>query len=96
HHTFLDMPNPAWFQIMSQTASFGIIFPSGLTIMTVMMYIFRSRIKWMVKVTEELEKIILELRLNNKFGPRRIRFRLKRKFGVRFIIMIVSNVMISA
>ena len=46
HHTFLDMPNPAWFQIMSQTASFGIIFPSGLTIMTVMMYIFRSRIKW--------------------------------------------------
>ncbi|HZD83477.1 MAG TPA: cbb3-type cytochrome c oxidase subunit I, partial [Nitrososphaeraceae archaeon] len=30
HHTFLDMPNPAWFQIMSQTASFGIIFPSGL------------------------------------------------------------------
>jgi heme/copper-type cytochrome/quinol oxidase subunit 1 len=34
HHTFLDMPNPAWFQIMSQTASFGIIFPSGLTIMT--------------------------------------------------------------
>ena len=35
-----------------------------------------------VKVTKELEKIILELRLNNKFGPRGIRFRLKRKFGV--------------
>jgi heme/copper-type cytochrome/quinol oxidase subunit 1 len=46
HHSFLDMPNPVWFQILSQTASFGIIFPSGLTIMTVMMYIFRSRIKW--------------------------------------------------
>ena len=30
------------------------------------------------KVTEELEKIILELRLNNRFGPMRIRFRLKR------------------
>ena len=46
HHTFMDMPNPVWLQIMSQTASFGIVFPSGLTIMTIMMYIFRSRIKW--------------------------------------------------
>lgn len=46
HHTFLDMPNPAWLQLMSQTASFGIVFPSGLTIMTIMMYLFRSRIKW--------------------------------------------------
>ena len=35
-----------------------------------------------VKVTKELEKIILELRLNNRFGPMRIRFRLKRKYGV--------------
>jgi transposase InsO family protein len=35
-----------------------------------------------VKVTEELEKIILELRLNSRFGPRRIKFRLKRKYGV--------------
>jgi transposase len=26
-----------------------------------------------VKVTEELEKLILELRLNNKFGPMRIK-----------------------
>src|SRR5688500_18445709 len=24
----------------------GIVFPSGLTLMTIMMYIFRSRIKW--------------------------------------------------
>jgi len=46
HHTFLDMPNPVWLQFMSQAASFGIVFPSGLTIMTIMMYIFRSRIKW--------------------------------------------------
>src|ERR1051325_5154557 len=37
-----------------------------------------------VKVTKELEKIILELRLNNRFGPpMRIRFRLKRKYGIR-------------
>jgi hypothetical protein len=32
-----------------------------------------------VKVIEELEKIILELRLNSRFGPRRIRFRLKQQ-----------------
>ena len=35
-----------------------------------------------LKVTEELEKLVLELRLNNRFGPMRIRFRLKRKYGV--------------
>ena len=35
-----------------------------------------------VKITKELEKIILEMRLNNRFGPMRIRFRLKRKYGV--------------
>ena len=35
------------------------------------------------KITKELEKIILELRLNNnRFGPMRIRFRLKRKYGI--------------
>lgn len=32
--------------MIAQTASFGIVFPSGLTIMTVLMYIFRSHIKW--------------------------------------------------
>jgi cytochrome c oxidase subunit I len=42
----MDTPNPAWLQILSQTATFGIVFPSGLTLMTIMMYIFRSRIKW--------------------------------------------------
>jgi cytochrome c oxidase subunit 1 len=42
----MDMPNPVWLQNISQFASFGIAFPSGLTIMTIMMYIFRSRIKW--------------------------------------------------
>src|SRR5712691_11844776 len=46
-----------------------------------------------VKVTEELEKIILELRLNNKFGPRRIRFRLKRKYGVNLGTKTIYNVL---
>src|SRR5919106_3082601 len=46
HHTFMDTPNPAWLQMLSQAASFGIVFPSGLTLMTIMMYFFRSRIKW--------------------------------------------------
>jgi cytochrome c oxidase subunit 1 len=46
HHLFMDMPNPDWLEMVAQTASFGIVFPSGLTIMTVLMYIFRSRIKW--------------------------------------------------
>ena len=35
-----------------------------------------------LKITEELEKLVLELRLNNRFGPMKIRFRLKRKYGV--------------
>ncbi|MDN5847614.1 MAG: helix-turn-helix domain-containing protein, partial [Candidatus Nitrosocosmicus sp.] len=35
-----------------------------------------------VKVTKEIELTILELRLYDKFGPMRIRFRLKRKYGV--------------
>jgi heme/copper-type cytochrome/quinol oxidase subunit 1 len=48
HHVFLDTPNPSWLQMLSQAATFGVIFPSGLTIMTVMMYLFRSRIKWNV------------------------------------------------
>jgi cytochrome c oxidase subunit I len=46
HHLYLDMPNPAWLEMVAQVASFGIVFPSGLTIMTILMYIFRSRIKW--------------------------------------------------
>ena len=46
HHLFQDTPNPVWLQMIAQISSFGIVFPSGLTIMTIMMYIFRSRIKW--------------------------------------------------
>ena len=45
------------------------------------------------KVTEELEKIILELRLNNRFGPMRIRFRLKRKYGVRLGTKTIYNLL---
>ena len=48
HHTFMDMPNPVWLEMVAQAASFGIVFPSGLTIMTIMMYVLRSRIKWNV------------------------------------------------
>ena len=34
------------------------------------------------KVTKEIEKVILELRLYYRFGPMRIRYRLKRKYEV--------------
>ena len=46
HHLYEDLPNPIWLQTFAQVSSFGIVFPSGLTIMTIMMYIFRSRIRW--------------------------------------------------
>ena len=46
-----------------------------------------------VKVTEELEKIVLELRLNNRFGPMRIRFRLKRKYGVKLGTKTIYNIL---
>ena len=46
HHTYLDMPNPPWVQMVAQAASFGIIFPSALTVMTIMLYVFRSKISW--------------------------------------------------
>jgi len=46
HHTYMDMPNPDWLKMMAQAATFGVIFPSALTIMTIMMYVFRSRIRW--------------------------------------------------
>ena len=46
-----------------------------------------------VKVTEELEKLVLELRLNNRFGPMRIRFRLKRKYGVRLGTKTIYNLL---
>src|SRR3954468_8161313 len=47
-----------------------------------------------VKVTnKELKKIILELRLNNRFGPMRIRFRLKRKYGISLGTKTIYNLL---
>jgi heme/copper-type cytochrome/quinol oxidase subunit 1 len=46
HHVFMDMPNPVWLQMISQTASLGIVFPSGLTIFTVLMHIWRRKVSW--------------------------------------------------
>jgi transposase InsO family protein len=46
-----------------------------------------------VKITEELEKLVLELRLNNRFGPMRIRFRLKRKYGVSLGTKTIYNLL---
>src|SRR6185369_17438435 len=40
-----------------------------------------------------LEKIILEMRLNNRFGPMRIRFRLKRKYGVNLGTKTIYNLL---
>jgi heme/copper-type cytochrome/quinol oxidase subunit 1 len=42
----MDMPNPEMVQYMSQFASFAVVFPSGLTLLTIFLYVFRSRIKW--------------------------------------------------
>ena len=46
-----------------------------------------------LKVTEELEKLVLELRLNNRFGRMRIRFRLKRKYGVSLGTKTIYNLL---
>ena len=46
-----------------------------------------------MKVTKELEKIILELRLNSRFGPRRIKFRLKRKHEVSLGTKTIYNLL---
>jgi len=48
HHMFMDMPNPVWLQMVSQTASLGIVFPSGLTIGTVFMHMWRAKVSWNV------------------------------------------------
>ena len=45
------------------------------------------------KVTEELEKIILELGLNHRFGPKRIKYRLKRKYGVSLGTKTIYNLL---
>jgi heme/copper-type cytochrome/quinol oxidase subunit 1 len=46
HHSYMDMPNPIFVQMIATIASQAIIFPSALTVMTIMMYILRSNIRW--------------------------------------------------
>jgi heme/copper-type cytochrome/quinol oxidase subunit 1 len=46
HHVFMDMPNPVWLQMVAQTASLGIVFPSALTIFTFLMFMWRSKVVW--------------------------------------------------
>jgi heme/copper-type cytochrome/quinol oxidase subunit 1 len=48
HHIFMDIPNPIWLQMVAQTASLGIVFPSALTIFTALLFIWRSKISWNV------------------------------------------------
>jgi cytochrome c oxidase subunit 1 len=48
HHSYMDMPNPVFVQIVATIASQAVIFPSGLTVMTIMMYLLRSRIRWTI------------------------------------------------
>jgi heme/copper-type cytochrome/quinol oxidase subunit 1 len=46
HHVFMDIPNPVWLQMLSQTASLGIVWPSAVTIITVLMFTWRSKMTW--------------------------------------------------
>lgn len=46
HHMFMDLPNPAWLQMLSQTASLAIVFPSGLTIFSILIHIWRGHVSW--------------------------------------------------
>jgi heme/copper-type cytochrome/quinol oxidase subunit 1 len=46
HHVFMDMPNPAWLQILSQTASLGIVWPSAMTIITILLFAWRGKVAW--------------------------------------------------
>jgi cytochrome c oxidase subunit 1 len=48
HHSYMDMPNPVFVQTVATIASQAVIFPSALTVMTIMMYLLRSRIRWNV------------------------------------------------
>ena len=43
HHSYMDMPNPVFVQTVATIASQAVIFPSGLTVMTIMMYLLRSQ-----------------------------------------------------
>ncbi|MGC2573450.1 MAG: cbb3-type cytochrome c oxidase subunit I [Candidatus Nitrosopolaris sp.] len=43
HHVFMDIPNPVWLQMVAQTASLRIVWPSAMTIITVLMFTWRSK-----------------------------------------------------
>lgn len=44
HHVFMDIPNPVWLQMVSQTASLGIVWPSAMTIITILLFTWRAKI----------------------------------------------------
>ena len=46
HHVFMDFPNPVWLQMLSQTASLGIVWPSSMTVATILMFTWRSKTTW--------------------------------------------------
>jgi heme/copper-type cytochrome/quinol oxidase subunit 1 len=46
HHVFMDLPNPIWLQILSQTVSLGIVWPSAMTIITILLFLWRSKVTW--------------------------------------------------
>ena len=46
HHVFMDIPNPVWLQMLSQTASLGIVWPSAMTIITILVFVWRSKMTW--------------------------------------------------
>ncbi|HEY7079736.1 MAG TPA: cbb3-type cytochrome c oxidase subunit I, partial [Nitrososphaeraceae archaeon] len=46
HHVFMDLPNPVWLQMLSQTASLGIVWPSAMTIITILLFLWRSKVTW--------------------------------------------------
>ena len=48
HHVFMDIPNPVWLQMMAQTASLGIVWPSSMTIITILVFTWRSKMTWNV------------------------------------------------
>lgn len=46
HHVFMDIPNPIWLQMLSQTASLGIVWPSAMTIITFLLFTWRAKMTW--------------------------------------------------
>jgi heme/copper-type cytochrome/quinol oxidase subunit 1 len=42
----MDIPNIVWLQMVAQTASLRIVWPSAMTIITVLMFTWRSKMTW--------------------------------------------------